>query len=72
MKIRPLGVELFHGDNGTDGHMKLTVAFGNFANASKNQLPRGNKTSQRHNSKIPLEPAAVTKLSWPAKRINHL
>jgi hypothetical protein len=42
MKIRPLGAELFYGDKETDGHMsKLTVAFGNFANAPKNQIARG-------------------------------
>jgi hypothetical protein len=32
MKIHPMGVELFHGDRGTD-MMKLIVDFHNFANA---------------------------------------
>jgi hypothetical protein len=35
MKIRPVGVELFHADGQTD-MTKLTVAFRNFANAPKN------------------------------------
>jgi hypothetical protein len=36
MKIRQLGAELLHADGRTYGHMtKLTVAFRNFANASK-------------------------------------
>ena len=34
IKIRPVGAELFHADGQTD-MTKLTVAFGNFANASK-------------------------------------
>jgi hypothetical protein len=39
MKIRPVGIELFHADGQTDKHMaKLTVAFRNFANAPKNKL----------------------------------
>ena len=33
MKIRPLRAELFHADGRTDRHMKLIVAFRNFANA---------------------------------------
>jgi t-SNARE complex subunit (syntaxin) len=36
MKIRPLGVELFHVDRQTD-MTKLTVAFSNFVNAPKCQ-----------------------------------
>jgi hypothetical protein len=38
MKIRPVGVELFHADGRMDREtdMKLIVAFRNFANASKN------------------------------------
>jgi hypothetical protein len=34
MKIREIGAELFHADGQTD-MTKLTVAFRNFANASK-------------------------------------
>jgi hypothetical protein len=35
MKIQPVGPELFHADRQTD-MTKVTVAFGNFANAPKN------------------------------------
>ena len=38
MKIFPVGAELLHADRRTGGQadmMKLTVAFGNFANAAK-------------------------------------
>jgi hypothetical protein len=39
MKIRPVGIELFHSDGQTDKHMtKLTVVFRNFANALRNKL----------------------------------
>jgi len=37
MKIRPVGAELFHTDRQADV-TKLTVAFRNFAKASKNVL----------------------------------
>ena len=48
MKIIPVGAELFHANGRTDGRTdrqadrrtnmtKLTVAFGNFANAPKNE-----------------------------------
>ena len=37
MKIRPVGAELFHADGRTD-MTRLTVAFLNFANASKSEL----------------------------------
>jgi len=37
MKIRPVGVELFHADGHTD-MTKLTVAFRNFAKAPENVL----------------------------------
>jgi hypothetical protein len=37
MKLRPLGVELFHADGQTDT-MKLTVVFRNLANTHKNPL----------------------------------
>ena len=39
MKIRPVGVELFHADREMDGQTdvtKLTVAFRNYANAPQN------------------------------------
>jgi hypothetical protein len=39
MKIRPVGAEMFHADIRIDGQTdttKVTVAFRNFANASKN------------------------------------
>jgi len=41
MKIRPVGVELFHADRRTDGRTDMTklilvVAFHNFANVPKN------------------------------------
>jgi len=36
MKIRPVGVELFHAYGQTDRHDKLIVAFRNFANIPKN------------------------------------
>jgi hypothetical protein len=38
MKIRPVGVELFHADARTDGHtdmMSLIIAFRNFVKAPK-------------------------------------
>jgi hypothetical protein len=35
MKIRPVGAELYH-ENGRTHMAKLTVAYGNFANAPKN------------------------------------
>ena len=35
MKIRPVGVELFHADGQTDKHDEAIVAFHNFANAPK-------------------------------------
>jgi hypothetical protein len=39
MKIRPVGIVLFHAEGQTDKHMtKLTVAFPNFPNALKNKL----------------------------------
>jgi hypothetical protein len=41
MKIRPVGVELFHSDGGTDGQTditKLIVGFRNFANVPENRL----------------------------------
>jgi hypothetical protein len=41
MKIRPVGTEVFHADGRTDGRTlmtKLTVAFRNFADKSKNTL----------------------------------
>jgi len=39
MKIRLVGIELFHAQGQTDKHMtKLTVAFRNFSNALKNKL----------------------------------
>jgi len=40
MKIRPVGIELFHADRRTDGRTdttKLIIAFRNLANAPKNQ-----------------------------------
>jgi len=37
MEIRPVGVKLFHADR-RKGMTKLTVAFRNFAKASKNDL----------------------------------
>ena len=37
MKIRPMGAELFHADGRTD-MTKLTAAFRNFANSSKNHV----------------------------------
>jgi len=36
MKNRPVGTELFHMDGQTTDMTKLTVAFRNFANATKN------------------------------------
>ena len=36
MKIRPVGVELFHANGQTDGQDEATVAFRNFAKAPKN------------------------------------
>ena len=42
-EIRPVGAELFHVDEQTDGQAdttKLTVAFSNFANALKTACPR--------------------------------
>jgi len=36
MKIRPVGAELLRADRRTDRLTKLIVAFGNFANASRN------------------------------------
>ena len=41
MQIRPMGPELFHGDERTGGQTELTkliVAFRNFANAPKNLI----------------------------------
>jgi hypothetical protein len=38
MKIRPIEAELFHADGQTDRHMKLTVAFRDFANAPKSEI----------------------------------
>jgi hypothetical protein len=37
MKIRPVGVELFHADGWTD-MTKLIVAFSNFVNVPKNEI----------------------------------
>ena len=39
MKLRPMGAESFHAERQTD-MMKLTVAFHNFANATKNSVAR--------------------------------
>ena len=41
MKIRPVCVELFHADGGTDGQtdmVKLIFAFRNFANVPNNDI----------------------------------
>jgi hypothetical protein len=38
MKIRPVGVELFHAKRQTDGQDEATVAFRNFANAPTNYI----------------------------------
>jgi hypothetical protein len=37
IEIRPVGVELFHADENTDGHDEATVAFRKLATATKNK-----------------------------------
>ena len=39
MKIRPVGVQLFHAGGRTDRHEEAKVAFRNFANANENTIP---------------------------------
>jgi len=49
MKIRPVGVKLFHADGRTDGEMdttKLLVTFRNFVNAPEIWLSESWKTSR--------------------------
>jgi len=52
MEIRPVGAELFHADERTDGKTDttiLTIAFSNFANASKNRCSCSHKCMQTQN-----------------------
>ena len=51
MKIRPVGAELFHADEQTDGQTdmtKLVVAFRNVANAPKTYALCQGKDKQQH------------------------
>jgi hypothetical protein len=47
MKIRPVGVELFHADRRTD-MTKVIVAFHSFANAPKNSVCTSQRTVYLH------------------------
>jgi hypothetical protein len=45
MKIQPKGAKFFHAEAQTDRHDRLTVAFHNFLNTSKNVSPVLNRTA---------------------------
>ena len=51
MTIRPVGTEVFHAGGRAGGQRKLTVAFGNFANAPKNAETKNQRERRKWQSK---------------------